>query len=419
MIQPITIAGRQIGPGHPPWIVAEMSANHGRSFDRAIAIIDAAAEAGADAVKVQAFGPDEMSIDRTAKWGDRSLPQLYTEAAMPYEWLLELSTHAACRGLTFFASVFSPYGVELVENLIDPPCYKIASFELTCEPLLRAVAGTGKPVILSTGMATHKEIALALATLARGAIAEDSARAAERVNSGDINQDQWLVETREAVHAGTPQVALLHCVSAYPAPVKGMGVGEIAGMHKRFGVPVGLSDHSNEEAVVTSAAAVGSAIIEMHLAGPDSPGGLDTAFSRSPFGFQHAVYSIQKAWSAVYGYAVGGIPDGVICKEEEPALALRRSIYATEDIAKGEAFTTDNIACLRPAKGLPPSEYHGLVAKEVAAVTISAGTPLAWAHVLGGDSQCDSHGTHLLKRRHITNGNTALTSSSADVIATP
>ena len=380
MIQPITIAGRQIGPGHPPWIVAEMSANHGRSFDRAIAIIDAAADAGADAVKVQAFGPDEMSIDKTAAWGDRTLPQLYREASMPYEWIPELKAHTEARGLVFFASVFSPWGVEMIEHLIDPPCYKIASFELTCEPLLRAVAATGKPVILSTGMATHEEIDQALSVLA----GPSGGRLRElQLQRDKLHQEREELSTLQRMQT---QVALLHCVSAYPAPVAKMALGEIAGMHKRFGVPVGLSDHSAEPNVPAAAAAVGAAIIEMHLMQSGVAGGLDAAFSYGPCAFAGAVCRARLAWSAVYGYAAGGIPDGAI-REERPALALRRSIYATEDIAEGEAFTEDNIACLRPDKGLPTKYYSRLMGGVSAAMNIKAGTPLARDHV-EGDEPC-------------------------------
>jgi len=349
-IQPITIANRQIGPGHPPWIVAEMSANHGRSFDRAVAIIDAAATAEADAVKVQAFSAEEMSIDREAEWQGKPLTDLYRQAAMPYEWLPELKAVAEGKGLVFFASVFSPHGVELVENLIDPPCYKIASFELTCEPILKAVAATGKPVILSAGMATYHEIDRALAALEP---------------------------------AG--KVALLHCVSAYPAPVHTMGLSAIPAMHERFGVPVGLSDHSVSGSVGISAVALGASIIELHVTLADGIQTLDSGFSLSTGDLRLATKLLRETYSAVWGFGDWkGARD-----EEEPALALRRSIYATADIARGEAFTTENIACLRPDKGLPPDKYEHMIASGTrnggaAAKPIKAGEPIQWEHI-GGD----------------------------------
>ncbi len=364
-IQPITIAGRKIGPGEPPWIVAEMSANHNRSFDRAIKIIDAAAEAGADAIKVQAFSPDEMTMDKTTiveTW-NRTLVSIYREAALPWEWLPKLKERAEAKGLVFFASVFSPAGVERLEREIDPPCYKIASFELIDVPLLRAVGATGKPVILSTGMATHGEIQDAIEWI-------DAARSDQGENS-----------------IGWRGIALLHCVSAYPAPVDKMGLRAIPTMMERFGVPVGLSDHSMNPTVPVVAAGLGASIIEMHL-GSDTSAGLDAKFSYDKLLFHGAVYGIRTAYSSIGGdFGSAGRPydgNGCTTRDEEPSLALRRSIYVVEDVKAGEAFTPDNVRCLRPAKGLEPKCYD-LVMGNVARNDIKAGTPLTWGLAQNGE----------------------------------
>jgi len=346
MTNPITIAGRQIGPGEPPWIVAEMSANHNRSFERAVKIIDAAAATGADAIKVQAFSPEEMTLDNATvagEWG-KPLLSLYRQAAMPWEWLPELKAHAADKGLVFFASVFSPHGVELTEALIDPPCYKIASFELIDVPLLRAVASTGKPVILSTGMASGSEVEDALAQLRGGGCAE---------------------------------VALLHCVSSYPASAESMCLRKIPEMQERFGVPVGLSDHSFEYAVSVSAAALGAAIIEVHVTTDDAfVGELDAEVSWPNRLLRVLIDQIRVAQRASIGMDSNGDLLAAVHEEEAP-LSLRRSLYVTEDINAGELLTPQNVACLRPAKGLEPKYYDDVLGRR-AAVKLDAGTPLRW-----------------------------------------
>ena len=379
-IQPITIANRQIGPGHPPWIVAEMSANHGRSFDRAIRIIEAAANAGADAVKVQAFSPEEMSIDHTAKWGEWTLPALYREAALPYEWLPELKAATENHGLVFFASVFSPSGVDMVESLIDPPCYKVASFEITDEPLLKAVAATGKPVILSTGMATNKEIRAAIDVLS-GPCGDQIRILEARYERLCMEEELLMKLKRNQLH-----IALLHCVSAYPAPVDRMWLRAIPAMQEKYGVPVGLSDHSRFATACISAVALGAAIMELHAKADDAPT-LDAAFSYNPNGLATTITLMREAYQAIGGdFGSSGRPydgNGCATREEEPSLALRRSIYATDDIAKGEAFTETNIACLRPDKGIAPSNMAGLLKGAHSQTAITAGEPIQWEHVGG------------------------------------
>ena len=372
-IQPITIAGRKIGPGEPPWIVAEMSANHNRSFDRAIKIIDAAAEAGADAIKVQAFSPDEMTMDKTTiveTW-NRTLVSICREAALPWEWLPKLKERAEAKGLVFFASVFSPAGVERLEREIDPPCYKIASFELIDVPLLRAVGATGKPVILSTGMATHGEIQDAIEWI-------DAARSDQGENS-----------------IGWRGIALLHCVSAYPAPVDKMGLRAIPAMMERFGVPVGLSDHSKpphedsewqwmDTVAPVAAVAVGACIIEKHLMLADDDSGLDKGFSMQPVEFGGMVEETRAAYQAIWGLGNGG-KQGPGCAEKA-SRKLRRSLYVTKDMKAGEAFTADNVRCLRPAKGIDPKHYDEVMGR-FAGRNIVAGTPFAWDLWEGGTAR--------------------------------
>jgi pseudaminic acid synthase len=339
------IANRPIGLDTPPYVVAELSANHRGALARAVQIIEAAARCGADAVKFQAYTPDTLTIDCSSPvfqlqetiWAGRTLYELYREAHTPWEWLGELKQAAESLGLAWFASAFDPSSVTLLEGLAAP-AYKIASFELVDLPLLAQVAATGKPLILSTGMATLDEI-------------------------------------NEAVRAvGTAPLALLHCVSAYPARAEDMHLRAIPLLAERFGVPVGLSDHTRDEATATAAVALGACIVEKHLTLDRRDGGPDAAFSLEPDEFAHMVRAVRNAWLALGAARIGPAPS------EAAGRRLRRSLFVVADIRAGEPFTPENVRSIRPADGLHP-RYYSYVLGRPARCAIARGTPLAWQHV--------------------------------------
>ncbi len=346
----LQIAGRKIGPDEPPWIVAEMSANHGGQLRRAAGIIEAAAAAGADAVKLQTYTADEMTLDCDrpcfriggTAWDGRTLYELYREAAMPRGWQPELKRLAESLGMVLFSTPFSLAAVDFLEEL-QVPAYKIASFELVDLPLLRRVAGTGKPVILSTGMATRAEIDEAVGTLRT---------------------------------AGCRQLALLKCTSVYPAAAERMNLRTIPRLAETFAVPVGLSDHSLDPAVPVAAVACGACIIEKHLTLSRADGGPDAAFSLQPDEFGAMVRMVRTAYDALGRSACG--PDD----EEAVAARLRRSLFVVEDVAAGEPFTAENVRCIRPGDGLHPRELEAVLGR-TARVNISRGTPLQWRQVEG------------------------------------
>lgn len=341
----IEINGRRIGPGEPSYIIAEMSANHGGSFDRAAAILHAAREAGADAVKLQTYTPDTMTLDAAggsfqldgSLWHGRRLHELYAEAAMPWEWQPRLKRLAAELGLDLFSSAYDATAVDFLES-IGTPAYKVASFELVDLPLLRRIGRTGKPAIVSTGMATLAEIEEAAQTL---------------------------------LSAGTRQIALLKCTSAYPAPPEEMNLRAIPDLARRFGIPVGLSDHTLSPAVPVAAVAVGAAIVEKHFTLSRADGGPDAAFSLEPAEWQAMVRGVRTTEAAL-GRAVYGPSTG-----EAFGLRYRRSLFAVRDLRPGEAFTPDNVRAIRPADGLHPRHFDDVIGCRAAA-GIARGTPLAW-----------------------------------------
>jgi N-acetylneuraminate synthase len=327
----LNIAGRAIGPGQPVFVIAELSANHGGSLPAALALVEAAADAGADAVKLQTYTPDTMTLDldvppfriESGPWAGRTLYDLYREAQTPWDWHGPLQQAAAEAGLVFLSTPFDETAVAFLEDL-NVPAYKIASFELTDMPLLNAVGATGKPVILSTGMASEKEIAAALARFA------------------------------------SREVALLKCTSAYPAPAEQMNLAAIPRMAERFGVPVGLSDHSLDPAVPVAAVALGACILEKHLTLNRSKGGPDAAFSLEPAEFKEVIREVRLLEKALGSGAIG-------CGEAEAESQIfRRSLFAVEDIPAGALFTRENVRVLRPAAGLSPDNYEYVLGRRAA-----------------------------------------------------
>jgi pseudaminic acid synthase len=350
-MKPIQIGERRIGPGEPCWIVAEVSANHNQSFQRAADIIRAAAAAGADAVKLQTYTADTLTLDsdrewfqisKDSLWAGRTLHQLYAEAYTPWEWHADLQAVAHAEGLECFSTPFDRTALELLERL-EMPVHKVASFELVDIPLLKAVASTGKPVIASTGMATVEEIDEAVRTL--------------RDN-------------------GARDVVLLKCTSAYPAAPADMHLLTIPDLASRFGVLSGLSDHTPGSAIAIAAVALGACVIEKHLTLRRSDGGPDSSFSMEPAEFAALVRDVRQAQAALGRVNYERTPD------ESKNLVFRRSLFVTRDIEAGEAFTLDNVRSVRPAHGLHTRHLEELIGKR-AARRVERGTPLSWDDVEG------------------------------------
>ncbi len=343
----IEIARRQIGAGCDPFVIAEMSGNHNQSLQRGMEIIDAAAEAGADAIKLQTYTADTITFNSNAReffvveegspWEGRSLYELYQEAYTPWEWHKPLFDHARERGLIAFSTPFDPTAVDFLEQL-DVPAYKVASFELVDLPLIEKIAGTGKPMIMSTGMATLSEIDEAVEA-ARG--------------------------------AGAAQIALLKCSSAYPAPPEEMNLRTVPNLQEAFGVPVGLSDHTLGIAMPVAAVALGASIIEKHFTLARRDGGPDSAFSLEPNEFRQMVEAVRAARRAL-----GCVYYGISPHERENR-AFRRSLYVVKDVGQGEPFTPENVRSIRPANGLPPKHLAEVLGRG-ASRAIAAGTPLSW-----------------------------------------
>lgn len=349
------IKGREIGEGQPVYIIAEMSANHNGDYAQAVALIHAAKDAGADAVKLQTYTADTLTIDSDAQyfrvdggtlWDGRTLYELYGEAYTPWEWQPRLKAVAEEIGLHLFSSPFDATAVDFLETM-NVPAYKIASFELVDIPLIQRVARTGKPLILSTGMATLAEI-------------EDAVGAARE--------------------AGATQVALLKCNSAYPAPPEGMNLRTIPDLAARFGVPVGLSDHTLDLAVPITAVALGACIIEKHFTLSRDVPGPDSAFSLEPSEFRAMVDAIRTAEKAL-----GTVQYGVSA-EEEKSVVFRRSLFVVEDVRAGETFTEKNVRSIRPGDGLPPKHLPDVLGK-YAKTDISRGTPLSWDNLHRNDKE--------------------------------
>jgi len=349
MIQPgrrsLTIDGRSLGPEEPCYIVAEISGNHNQNFERALAIVKAAKDAGADAVKLQTYTPDTITLDcvgdefqiHGTAWNGRRLHELYQEAQTPWDWHLRLKTAANELGLALFSSPFDLTAVDFLEKM-GMPAYKIASCELVDLPLIRRAAKTGKPLILSTGMATLGEIEEAVST----------ARA-----------------------AGKGSIALLKCTCAYPAPIGEMNLRTIAHLAQTFGVPVGLSDHSLGTEAPVAAVALGATIVEKHLTLSRSDAGPDSAFSLEPAEFKAMVAAVRSAEQAL-----GRIEYGPT-STELASTRYRRSLFVVEDMRAGEAFDSANVRSIRPATGLHTRHLEAVLGRH-ARIDIKHGTPLRW-----------------------------------------
>ena len=345
MAAEIKIGRRTIGAGHPVYVIAEVSANHHQDFEQAVKIIRAANEAGADAVKLQTYTPDTITIacDRPefriagTIWEGRTLYELYGEAYTPWEWQPRLKEIANDLGLDLFSTPFDATAVDFLEQM-KVPAHKLASFELVDIPLIQKMARTGKPLIMSTGMATIGEI-------------EEAVQA--------------------ACQAGADQVALLKCTSAYPAAAEEMNLRTIPELARRFGVPVGLSDHTMGIAVPVAAVALGACIIEKHLTLSRADGGPDGAFSLEPHEFKAMVDAVRIAEKSL------GVPQFGPGEREKNSLTFRRSLFVVEDMSKGEVFSASNLRSIRPGYGLHTRYLPEIVGKR-AAREIERGTPLSW-----------------------------------------
>lgn len=345
----LKIAGRPIGAGHPIYIIAEMSANHGQDFDEAVRIIHAAKEAGADAVKLQTYTPDTMTLACDSRyfqigagtvWQGRNLYDLYGEAFTPWPWQPKLKKVAETLGMVLFSTPFDDTAVEFLEQM-DVPAYKVASFELVDLPLLERIAATVKPVIMSTGMATLEEIDEAVQTLRGG---------------------------------GAEQIALLKCTSAYPAPAAEMNLRTIPDLAERFGVAVGLSDHTLDVAVPVASVALGACIIEKHLTLSRAVTGPDSTFSLEPHEFKAMVEAVRTAEKAL-----GTVQYGVSEREQSTRI-FRRSLFVTRDVRAGDILTAENVRSIRPGYGLPPKHLPEVIGHR-AICDIPCGTPLQWRHM--------------------------------------
>ncbi len=342
----IRIGDREVGPGRPVYVIAEVSANHGGDYETAVRIVRGAAEAGADAVKLQTYTPDTITIDSDAPafrsgsgslWEGTTLYELYGEAYMPWDWQPRLKAVADELGLDCFSSPFDPTAVDFLVAM-DVPAFKIASFELIDLPLIRAAAKTNRPLIMSTGMATEGEV--------------DEA-----------------VETARA--AGAVGIALLKASSAYPAPPESMNLRAIPAMAERWGVPVGLSDHTLGSTAAVAAVALGASIVEKHITASHADRTPDSAFSLDIEEFGAMVDAIRVTERALGAAVVAPAP------EEAESRRFRRSLFVVEDVAAGEVLTARNVRSIRPGDGLHTREYETVLGRR-AARSIERGTPLAW-----------------------------------------
>ena len=340
------IGSRRVGHGHPVFVVAELSANHGQNFEQAARIVEAASHAGADAVKLQTYTADTLTLDSHREyfriaggtlWDGRTLHDLYQEAYTPWEWQPKLKRLANDLGMQLFSTPFDATAVDFLEQM-QVPAYKLASFELVDLPLIEKMAKTGKPLIMSTGMATLAEIEEAV---------------------------------RTAKSAGAADIALLKCTSSYPAGAEQMNLQTIPEMARRFELPVGLSDHSMDNAVAVAAVSLGACIVEKHLTLSRDCKGPDSAFSLEPQQFKSMVDAIRTAERAL----------GTVCfgpgEHELGSLAFRRSLFVVEDMKRGELFSTTNVRSIRPAHGLHTRHFSEVLGCK-AARDISRGTPLSW-----------------------------------------
>ncbi|MCC6278781.1 MAG: pseudaminic acid synthase [Oligoflexia bacterium] len=343
----IKFGNRPVGPGHEPFIIAEMSGNHNQSLERAFEIVDAAAKAGAHALKIQTYTADTMTLDLNegeffisdpkSPWQGTSLYKLYSQAYTPWEWHKPIFDRCKSHGMLGFSTPFDATSVDFLESL-DVPFYKIASFENTDLPLIRKVASTKKPIIISNGMATENEL-------------EDSVAAA-RVS-------------------GCQDLVLLKCTSSYPASPDGTNILTIPHMRDRFKVQVGLSDHTLGVGVALGAIALGATVIEKHFTLSRAEGGVDSAFSLEPHEFATLVSESKRVWQSLGKVFYGPT------ESEIPSLKHRRSLYLTKDVKKGEVLTLQNVRAIRPGLGLAPKYLDDILGKP-AKKDAKRGTPLSW-----------------------------------------
>ena len=343
----LNIDNRQIGLGYPPFIIAEMSGNHNHSLERALEIVEAVARSGAHALKLQTYTPDTMTLDLDERefhisdpdslWTGTSLYQLYAEAYTPWEWHKPIFDRARKLGLIPFSTPFDDTAVDFLESL-DVPCYKIASFENTDLPLIRRVAATGKPMIISTGMASIAEL------------------------------DEAVRTAREA---GCKDLILLKCTSTYPAKAENSNILTIPHMRELFGCEVGLSDHTMGIGVSVASVPLGATVIEKHFTLNRADGGVDSTFSMEPTEMAQLVVETERAWQALGQMKYGP------SEEEKKSLLYRRSLYIIEDIKSGDDITSENLAIIRPGLGLPPKYYELVLGRKVTK-DVKRGTALLW-----------------------------------------
>ena len=341
----ITIAGRRISINDPPYVIAELSANHNGNLDTALDIIDAAKAAGADAVKLQTYRPDTITLDvdndefkiSGGLWDGRMLFDLYQEAHMPWDWHKPLFERARQKEITIFSSPFDSSAVDLLEDL-NAPAYKIASFEAIDLPLIKYAASTGKPLIISTGMADDLEIEEAI----------DAAKS-----------------------GGCEEVAILHCVSGYPAPSEDYNLRTLPDMIDRFCLVTGLSDHTLDNTIAIASIAIGASIIEKHFTLDREGGGPDDSFSLNPKEFSELCSGVNKAWSSM-----GTVNYGKKSSEQGNVI-FRRSLYIVKDMKAGDLLTTEKVRSIRPGFGLPPKHLDGCLNKRVNK-DVKKGTALSW-----------------------------------------
>lgn len=343
----IEINGREIGAGRSPFIIAEMSGNHNQSLERALEIVDAAARSGAHALKLQTYTADTITLDLAegeffisdpnSLWQGNSLHKLYQQAYTPWEWHQPIFERCRELGLVYLSTPFDESAVDFLETL-EVPVYKIASFENAHLPLIRKVAATGKPMIISTGMASISEL------------------------------DETVRAAREA---GCSDIILLKCTSTYPAAPDNTNIRTIPHLRDLFGLQVGLSDHTMGIGVSVAAVALGATVIEKHFTLSREDGGVDAAFSLEPSELAALVLETERAWQALGQVAYGPT------EKEKASLQYRRSLYVARDMKRGESFTPENLRIVRPGLGLAPKYYPLLLGKEVRA-DFKKGTPVSW-----------------------------------------
>ena len=341
----IEINGRRIGVNYPPYVIAEMSANHNGDVNNAYKIIDMAKASGADAVKLQTYHPDTITMDMNTPefmiegglWDGQSLYELYKDAFMPWEWHSPLFVYAKKVGITIFSSPFDNTAVDLLEDL-NTPAYKIASFEAVDIPLIKYVAQTGKPMIISTGMA-------------------------------DIDEIQEAIEA--AQEGGCKELSILHCVSGYPAPAEEYNLRTLIDMQQKFGLVTGLSDHTIDNTTAISSVALGASIIEKHVTLNRNGGGPDDSFSLESEELRELCVGAKTAWEAL------GKVDYRRKSSEQGNVKFRRSLYFVKDISEGEIITTDHIQSIRPGYGLAPKYMEAILGQKTTSM-VKRGTPVSF-----------------------------------------